>query len=565
MSIFTARKQNLSLFEKHRSTIETAIEAVHKRVYFAAFPEMPSPAVYGETAEADQKKTFESQLGNQFSRLKQKGDGWQLSCEQSPYTLESLGIKYPVFNNPEEYVKRAQAAWEEWKHTDAETRAGILVESLERLKSSFYELAFATMHTTGQSYMMSFQASGPHAGDRALEAIALGYQELKRFPARFTWEKPAGKVTLKLEKYITSVPKGVSLAIGCATFPTWNSVPGIYASLITGNPVISKPHPKAIYPIALVISHLQDVLVENGFSADLALLAIDTDEKLITKQLAENPAVKIIDFTGSSAFGHYIESLPAKITFTEKAGVNSLIVDSVANLQAMAQNVAFSACLYSGQMCTAPQNIFIPKDGITVGSEKVSFDDVKKAIVEAFEGIINHPKMGPAVLAALQSEMTQKRVLEADALGGKVLLETKPVANPEFPNARSAGPVIIELPASDRQIFARELFGPIVFIIATESTEESVEIASAIAQEHGAISCGAYTISEDKMKLIADKMAYSGTPVSFNLTGGIYVNQHAGFSDFHVTGGNPSGNACFTDPEFVLKRFTRSAVRVNLN
>ena len=565
MSIFASRKQNLSLFEEHRTRIDSAIDAVHKRVYFAAFPEMPSPAVYGENAEAEQKEQFEAQLGKQFARLKQSSDQWKLSNEQSPYTLKPLGISYPAFSKADEYVKRAKAAWDEWKHTDAETRAGILVESLERLKTAFYELAFATMHTTGQSYMMSFQASGPHAADRALEAIALGYQELKRFPARFTWEKPAGKVTLKLEKYITTVPKGVSLAIGCATFPTWNSVPGIYASLITGNPVICKPHPKAVYPIALVLAFLQEVLVENGFSADLVQLAVDTEDHLITKELAENPEVKIIDFTGSSSFGHYIEGLQGKTTFTEKAGVNSVIVDSVANLQAMAQNVAFSACLYSGQMCTAPQNIFVPKDGITVGNEKISFDEVTRALVDAFEGIINHPKMGPAVLAALQSETTQKRVLEANTLGGKVLLDSKPLPNAEFPDARTAAPIIIELPSRDHAIYARELFGPIVFIIATESTEESVELASSIAQEHGSISCGAYTIDESKMKLIAEKMAFAGTPVSFNLTGGIYVNQHAGFSDFHVTGGNPSGNACFTDPEFVLKRFTRSAVRINLN
>lgn len=565
MSIFAARKQNLSLFEKHRTSIESAIDAVHKRVYYTPYPEMPSPQVYGENAEAEQKAKFEEQLGKQFSRLKQSSDSWVVSDEQSPYTLAKLGISYPAFANTDDYAKRSQQAWEEWKQTDPETRAGILVESLERLKGSFYELAFATMHSTGQSYLMSFQASGPHACDRAFEAIALGYQELKRFPARFTWEKPAGKVTLKLEKFITPVPKGISLAIGCATFPTWNSVPGIYASLVTGNSVICKPHPKAIYPIALVIAHLQEVLVENGFSPDLVLLAVDTEDKLITKELAENSSVKIIDFTGSSSFGSYIESLSGKITFTEKAGVNSVIVDSVANLQAMAQNIAFSACLYSGQMCTAPQNIFVPKGGIKVGVEQVSFDDVAKALVEAFEGIINHPKMGPAVLAALQSDVTQKRVQEAKSLGGKVLLETKTVANAEFPNVRSASPVIIEIPAKEREIFARELFGPIVFVIATENTNESVQLASSIAAEQGAISCGAYTLDGDTMQMIAEKMAYSGTPVSFNLTGGIYVNQHAGFSDFHVTGGNPAGNACFTDPEFVLKRFTRSAARVNLN
>ena len=51
-------------------------------------------------------------------------------------------------------------------------------------------------------------------------------------------------------------------------------------------------------------------------------------------------------------------------------------------------------------------------------------------------------------------------------------------------------------------------------------------------------------------------MALAATPGSFNLTGGIYLNQNAAFSDFHVTGGNPSGNASYTNPEYVTRRFT---------
>lgn len=563
MTIYATSKQDHKLFDKHQPDLDRAIEAIHKREFFAAHSEMPSPKVYGETAEADGKQKFESQLNQKFERLKQSHDSWLQSDEQSPYTMKSLGISYPVFSDLKKYITSSQAAFADWKRTDAQTRAGILLESLERLKGRFHELAFATMHTTGQSYMMSFQASGPHAADRALEAIALGYQELTRFPLQLIWEKPAGKVNLKLEKFITTVPRGLSLAIGCATFPTWNSMPGIYASLITGNPVIVKPHPKAIYPIAIVVGLLQEVLVENGFSADLVMLATDTEKKPITKELAEDPSVKIIDFTGSSIFGKYVESLPDKITFTEKAGVNSMIIDSVNDLAAMAQNVAFSLCLYSGQMCTAPQNFFIPKDGIKVNGQQVSFDEVKNAIVEAVKGLVNHPKMGPAVLAAIQSELTLTRIRDAKNLGSKVLLESQPLDNPEFPELRSASPILIEIASSEKKTFSSELFGPIAFIISTEDTAESIELASSIAREHGAISCGAYTVDNSTMEKIAEHMADSGTPVSFNLTGGIYVNQNAGFSDFHVTGGNPAGNASITDPAFVLKRFTRVQARVN--
>lgn len=563
MNLYNTVKLNHALFEKHCDTIEQAIEAVHKREYHALYPEMPLPKIYGETAESEQKGEFENQLGSKFSRLKQSHDSWLVSDEESPFTRKKLEISYPVFTDSAKYIAHTQAAWSDWKKTDAQTRAGVLTESLDRMKSRFYEIAFATMHTTGQAFMMSFQASGPHAADRALEAIALGYQELTRFPERLTWEKPAGKVTLKLEKFSTTVPRGLALAIGCSTFPVWNTVPGVYASLITGNPVIVKPHPRGIYPIAIVVACIQEVLAENGFSPDLVMLASDIESKPITKELAENSAVKIIDFTGSNAFGDYVESIPGKITFTEKAGVNSIIIDSVQDLKEMAQNVAFSICLYSGQMCTAPQNFYIPSEGIKNGEGHATFDEVKNAIVEAIKGLVGHPKVGPAVIGAVQSDATFKRIGEASGIGGKVLLESTRVENPEFPEIRSASPVVLEVGSSEKNIYQREMFGPIAFIIPTSGTDESIELAASTAAEHGAISCGAYSTCEDKMEKIAVAMAESGTPVSFNLTGNIYVNQNAGFSDFHVTGGNPSGNASLTDPEFVLKRFTRVQSRVN--
>ena len=61
--------------------------------------------------------------------------------------------------------------------------------------------------------------------------------------------------------------------------------------------------------------------------------------------------------------------------------------------------------------------------------------------------------------------------------------------------------------------------------------------------------------TEIAKQYIKDEMEEVFIPVSFNLVGGIFVNQHAAFSDFHVTGGNPAGNASFTNPEYVNKRF----------
>lgn len=545
----------MSLFEKHQSIIENAVKAIHSRDFYAQYPEHPSPKIYGENADEEGRKKFQAQVGKKFEELLQTNAAEWNGQEESPYMQEPLNIQYPLFT-ADTLISRAKESFTAWRKATPETRAGVLVESLERLKNRFFEIAYATMHTTGQGYMMAFQASGPHAADRALEAIASGFEELKRVPSSVSWDKPMGKFNIKLDKEWRAVPKGIGLVVGCSTFPTWNSVPGLYASLVTGNPVIVKPHPGSILPMAIVIAEIQQVLKSEGFDPNVVQLGADTFDKMITKELAEHPDVKLIDYTGGSEFGNYLENLKGKAVFTEKTGVNSIILDSVEDADKVAANLAFSVLLYSGQMCTAPQNFYIPASGIKTPEGTISFDDFAQKFIEQTNAIIDNPKAGPFVLGAIQNATTCARVSDAEKLEGKVLLKTRTIENPMFKNARTQTPVVLEVDSSKKEMFSKELFGPIVMFVKTKNTDESIALAKELAQNHGAISCGAYVTDESLKETIADEMSLAATPVSFNLTGGIYVNQNAGFSDFHVTGGNPAGNASFTNPEYVVKRFT---------
>lgn len=544
----------MSLFEKHRAILDRAILANRERVFFAQYPE--NPKAYAEDANAAGLLKFQNSMNTDFSELEQTQPLRFEGEEVSPYLQTGLGIRYPVFAD-KIVVERAKTAFQSWRKLSVADRAGLLIESLERMKERFFEIAYATMHTTGQSFMMSFQASGPHAADRALEAIAMGYEELTRFPAETTWTKPMGKFDLSLKKSWRPVPKGVSLVIGCSTFPTWNTVPGMYASLITGNTVIVKPHPKAILPIAIVVAELQKVLVENNIDPNTCQLAVDTSKFPIAKEFVAHPDVKLIDYTGNSVFGNWLEaqSILGKEVFTEKAGVNSVIIDSCNDLKAVVDNLAFAVSLYSGQMCTAPQNFFIPEGGINTAEGHKSFDEVAAALAAAIEGIAAHPKMGPGVLAALQNDVTANRVKEMAKSANKQLVNPQTIVNEEFPETRLASPVLMQVDGAEEKVFEKELFGPIAIVVKTKNTADSIRLAKQLAQKHGAISCGAYTTDAALMEQIADEMASVFVPVSFNLTGPIYLNQHAAFSDFHVTGGNPAGNASFTDPNYINRRF----------
>ena len=543
--------QNMNLFEKHQTALNIAITALSARTYFTPYPE--NPRAYAEDADAKAKAWMSAAMNNDFTSLQQTGEIAWSGEEVSPFLQVGIGVKYPLFS-VESLINNANNAQKSWSKTNVNTRAGILIESLERIATRFFDIAYATMHTTGQAYMMSFQASGPHANDRALEAIAMGYQEQTRFPEKVEWVKNFGKFDLKINKDFKPVAKGVGLVIGCSTFPIWNTVPGLYATLITGNACIVKPHPKAIFPIAIVMEEIQKVLSENGFDINIVQLAADSSSNPITKHLAENAAVKMVDFTGSSEFGNYVETLP-KLTFTEKAGVNSMILDSVNELQPVLANIAFSASLYSGQMCTAPQNIFVSKNGVHTANGLVSYDEVVKGIAAAITSLVDNPKAGPGTLGAIQTEATFKRTNEAKNLGGNLILDAKSIKNEEFVDARIATPVVIEVDKSQKDIYNRECFGPILFIVKTDSVEDSLALCKELVLEKGALTCGAYTTNEATKETIANEMNEAFVPVSFNFTGAGFINSHAAFSDFHLTGGNPAGNASFTNSEFVTKRF----------
>ncbi len=536
-----------------KERLEAAYAAQQSRTYFAAWPE--SPRAYAEDGMAQGLSAFQSLLTQNFTELLQEGSQGWAGDEVSPYMMTGLGVQYPKFA-PEVLIANAKSAQKVWSKTSADIRAEVLLDALDRVALRFFEIAYATMHTTGQSFMMSFQASGPHANDRALEVLSMAYHELNRFPSDVTWVKNMGKFDLTLQKNYKAIPKGVALVVGCSTFPTWNTVPGLFGSLMTGNASIVKPHPKSVLPIAIVVAEMQKALIAAGLPASVVQLGVDTLDHPITKELAEDTAVKLIDYTGGSAFGDYIESLQGKTVFTEKAGVNSVILDSVADANAVFGNLAFAASLYSGQMCTAPQNIFVSAVGVKTAEGILSYDDVVAGIANAVKGLAENPKMGAGTLGAIQNDITYTRVKSVEAASGSsVALASMNIVNPEFPDARTASLTVIAVDAADVKFWKHECFGPIVFVVKTESAAHSLALTSDSASELGAITCSCYSTDNEFMAEVEDAMNEVFTPVSFNFTGAAFVNQHAAFSDFHVTGGNPSGNASFTDSQYVNRRF----------
>ena len=540
-------------FERHQALLEQATQAIATRGYWSPFAEMPSPKAYGETANADGKAAFEARLNQPFA-LSQPGTVGQAGKEVSPYGPE-LGVTYPKPDLDQLFAGVAKGM-PAWRKAGPEAWVGVSLEILQRLNRRSFEIAYAVMHTTGQAFMMAFQAGGPHAQDRGLEAVAYAWDELRRIPKQATWEKPQGKnEPLRMEKRYTVVPRGVGLVIGCCTFPTWNGYPGLFASLATGNAVVVKPHPGAILPLAITVEVAREVLEEAGFDPNIVTLVANDPSERMASKLALRPEVRLIDFTGSTANGDWLERNAHQAqVYTEKAGVNQIVIDSTADFKGMVRNIAFSLSLYSGQMCTAPQNIYVPKDGIDTPEGRMGFDQVAAAIGEAVGKLTGDPAKAVELIGAIQNDGVVERIEASRALG-EIVADSRALEHPEFPGARIRTPLVLKVDASDEAKIMQELFGPISFVVATDSTAHSIELAHRGAKTHGALTLSAYTTDAGVTESIRDAAEDAGVALSLNLTGGVFVNQSAAFSDFHATGANPAANASLSDAAFVANRF----------
>ncbi len=540
------------LFEKHRATLDAAVQAIRTRGFWTPYPEMPSPKVYGETANEDGKRAVAACFGQDFP-LDQAGETGRLAPERSPYGTD-LDVRYPVCS-PSALIEAAQAAQDGWQRLGAEGRVGVCLEILDRLNKRSFEIAHAVMLTTGQGWMMAFQAGGPHAQDRGLEAVAYAWDEMSRIPAETVWEKPQGKnPPLRMKKHFEIVGRGVALVIGCGTFPTWNTYPGFFAALATGNPVIVKPHEHAILPAAITVRIAREVLAEQGLDPNLVSLAVVTKRE-DTQALATHPAVKSIDFTGGNLFGQWlIDNARQAQVYAELAGVNNVVVESTDAYKAMLRNLAFTLCLYSGQMCTTTQAILVPAGGIDTDQGHKSFDEFAADLAAAIDKTLADPAVATAVLGAIQSTDTLRRIDEAGEYG-KVVLASRKLEHPEFPNAEVRTPVLLSCDASDEKSYMTERFGPISFVVRVADADAAVALSERIVREHGALTVGLYSTKPQVLDAMTTATMHAGAALSINLTGAVFVNQSAAFSDYHGVGMNPAANASYADSAFVANRF----------
>ena len=291
------------LVDKHQAVLDEAIDALATRRYYSRYPESPSPKVYGESAAADGLAAYQEHLGKPYAALAgQPTDGTDVGSEVSPYG-PVLGVRYPRLDI-DAALTAAKAAMPAWRDAGPRVRAAVCVEIIERINARSFEMANAVMHTSGQPFVMSFQAGGPHAQDRALEAVIAGLVEQERVPesvvlgeARAATRRcgcrrttGSSRAASRWSSAATPSPRGTATrACSRRSRRATRS-----SSSRTREPSSPWPSPSRSPGRSCRRTVLTPALVQ---------LAAEDDGEGLAKTLAERPEIAIIDYTGGPAFG----------------------------------------------------------------------------------------------------------------------------------------------------------------------------------------------------------------------------------------------------------------------
>lgn len=263
-------------------------------------------------------------------------------------------------------------------------------------------------------------------------------------------------------------PAGVCLGIAPWNAPVILGVRAIAMPLACGNTVILKASEICPGTHQLIGQALQDAGLPKGVMN--VLTNAPADAGALVEALIANPAVRRVNFTGSTKVGRIIAEVSArhlKPALLELGGKAPCVILDDADLDAAVDGAAFGAFMNQGQICMSTERIVVDQKIADAFAEKMK----RKAESLRASGEDD----GSAQLGTLVSCAAVTRVDELirDAVGqGAVLLAGGTSEGPVMQ------PAVLDHVTPAMRIYGEESFGPVVTIVRGQGDEELVRIAN---------------------------------------------------------------------------------------
>jgi acyl-CoA reductase-like NAD-dependent aldehyde dehydrogenase len=270
--------------------------------------------------------------------------------------------------------------------------------------------------------------------------------------------------------FAMSVRKPVGVVLGIAPWngPLVLGVRAIATPLACGNTVILKGSEVSPATHAMI----GDVFRDAGFPDGVVnvILNAPADAGEIVGEMIRHPAVRRVNFTGSTGTGRKIALLCAeqlKPVVLELGGKAPLIVFEDADLDEAAAAAAFGAFMNSGQICMSTERLIV--------HEKVADAFVAKLKEKAKTLVAGDPRQGGTPLGPLidAKAATAVSAMIDEAVSKGAALHGGAGHDKAIMSARFLTGVTPEM-----RIYHEESFGPVTTVVTFAEEDEAVRIAN---------------------------------------------------------------------------------------
>lgn len=252
--------------------------------------------------------------------------------------------------------------------------------------------------------------------------------------------------------------------------PAWKLAP----ALLAGNAVVIKPASQAP---ALTLE-LARALDEAGLPKGV-MNAVSGDGRNVGGELAVNPAVVALSFTGSYPIGQQIyKQLAERMARAqmEMGGKNPTIVLADADLDLAATLVAKSGFGLTGQACTATSRVIVENSVANAFTEKLV---AKAKALKIGNGLQQGMEMGPAVnKQELEGNFEYIKVAQKE--GAKLVYGGERLTDGDLAHGWFMRPAILTEVKPSTRIAREEVFGPVIATIGVDSFDEAMSVANGL-------------------------------------------------------------------------------------
>jgi len=269
-------------------------------------------------------------------------------------------------------------------------------------------------------------------------------------------------------------PLGLVGVISAFNFPVavfgWNNA----LSLVCGNVNLWKGAPSTPLSSVAVTRIISQVLEKNNLPGEICSLVSGGAD--VGQAMAEDPRVKLLSFTGSTAVGRKVGVTVQQRfgkSLLELGGNNAIVVMEDADLAMVVRSVLFAAVGTAGQRCTTTRRLIL--------HEKV-YDEVLSRLQKAYKQVkIGDPLEAGTLCGPLHTKQAVEHFVKAvqgsQSQGGKLVLGGNVLKRP----GNFVEPTIVEANRGMKAV-KEEVFVPILYVLKVKNLDEAIEINNEVAQ-----------------------------------------------------------------------------------